>query len=100
MTDQAFMTDHPYGVVCGRPEHEGHDATRGSRPGEVLVFGIIAQGPKNIFYGGRDNLHLGGAVSPTADFRGLAGHHRELVSAEIGELGCPRHRRRPRPFRV
>jgi hypothetical protein len=36
----------------------------------------------------------------TANFRGLAGHHRELVSAEISELGCPRHRRRPRPFRV
>ena len=65
-----------------------------------LELGMIAHGPENVLYGGRDDLHLGGAVSPAANFRGLAGHHRELVSAEISELGRPRHRRRPRPFRV
>src|SRR5262249_6252549 len=33
---------------------------------------MIAHGPENVFYRGRGNLHLGGAVSPGADLYRLA----------------------------
>jgi hypothetical protein len=63
-------------------------------------FGMIAHGPENVFYVGRDNLHLGGAVPPSADLYGLASYDRGLVSAEVGELGRPHRGWWPRSFRV
>jgi hypothetical protein len=37
--------------------------------------------------GGRDSLHLDGAVSSASKFCGLARHNRGLVGTEMGELG-------------
>src|SRR6266436_4232367 len=54
---------------------------------------------ENVLYGGRHNLHLGGAVPPSAHLYGMASHDRGLVSAEISELGRLHRRRRPRYFR-
>jgi hypothetical protein len=47
-----------------------------------LEFGIIAHGPENVLSGGRDNLHLGGAVSSASNFCGLARDNRGLVGTE------------------
>ena len=61
---------------------------------------MIAHRPENVFYRGRGNLHLGGAVSPGADLYGLASRHRGLVGTDVVQLDWPRRRRRPRFFRV
>jgi hypothetical protein len=66
----------------------------------TLEFGMIPLGPENVFYVGWDNLHLGGAVPPSADLYGLAGHDRRLVSAEVGQLVRPHRGWWPRYFRV
>jgi hypothetical protein len=58
-----------------------------------LEFGIIAHGPENVLYVGRNNLHLGGTVSPGADLYGLAGYDRGLVGSEMAKLGRPNRRR-------
>jgi hypothetical protein len=65
-----------------------------------LEFGIIAHGPENVLYVGRNNLHLGGTVSPGADLYGLAGYDRGLVGSEMAELGRPNRGRRSCSFRV
>jgi hypothetical protein len=42
---------------------------------------MIAHAPENVLYGGRDNLHLGGAVPPGAHLYGMASHDRGRYSA-------------------
>jgi hypothetical protein len=44
---------------------------------------------RNFIHVGWGNLHLDGAVPPSADLYEMASHDRELVSAEMGELGRP-----------
>jgi hypothetical protein len=61
---------------------------------------MIAHGPENVFYCGRDNLRRGGAVPSGADLHGLAHHDRGLVDTDVGELDRSRRRRGPRFSRV
>ena len=61
--------------TCARSELHARDGVDRSRelphPESAiryLAFGIIANGPENVLYVGRNNLHLGGTVSLGADW--------------------------------